>query len=61
MEHRRVRRRGVAGEDRGDDARVLGVRARNAPLGAELGAAERREAPAQPAAKSASTALWAPG
>ena len=43
MEHRRVRGRRVAGEDRLDDGGVLGVRPRGASLGAELRAAERRE------------------
>ena len=43
VEHGGVRRNRVAGEDRRDDDGVLGMRAREAPLGAELRAAERRQ------------------
>ena len=47
MKHRRMGRRGVAGQDGLDDRPMLGVRARNAAVGAKLRAAERRQPSAQ--------------
>ena len=43
VEHRRMRGRRIAGEDRLHHGGMFGVRARRAPVGAELRAAEGRE------------------
>ena len=60
MEHRGVRRRRIAGEDRLDHGGVFGVRARQAPFGAKLRAAEGRDAPTQAGGEVASISLCAP-